>query len=297
VWTSEGAAVAAAYRVDAQRWSELFEKLMDTIEERFARPEPRRRVREFVAGLLAPLPVKNCWTIAEHAGNDGPGGMQDLIGRAGWDDAAVRADVRTFVAARLGHPDGILVVDETGDLKKGVHTVGVQRQYSGAAGKIENCQLAVHLSYASPLGHTLLDVALYLPKSWSEDPARRAEAGVPDTIAFATKPQLARRLIETAVAGGLPCRWVAGDEAYGGEPQLAAALRGHRLGYVLAVACSHRAPTGLGVQRADHIAAGLPKRAWQRLSTGEGRKVSVTTTGHSSACPWPKTPTAGTTGC
>lgn len=177
---------------------------MDTIEARFTRPESRRRVRDFVAGLLAPLPVKNCWTIAEHAGDSGPGGMQDLIGRAGWDDTLVRADVREFVTARLGHPDGILVVDETGDLKKGVHTVGVQRQYSGTAGKIENCQLAVHLSYASPLGHTLLDVALYLPKLWSEDPARRAEAGVPDTVAFATKPQLARRLIETAVAGG--CR-------------------------------------------------------------------------------------------
>jgi len=106
---------------------------MDTIGARFSRPEPRRRARDFVAGLLAPLPVKNCWTIAEHAGDDGPGGMQDLIGRAVWDDAAVRADVREFVAARLGHPDGILVVDETGDLKKGVHTVGVQRQYSGTA--------------------------------------------------------------------------------------------------------------------------------------------------------------------
>ena len=111
--------MAAAYRVDAQRWSELFETLMDTIEARFTRPEPRRRVRNFVAGLLAPLPVKNCWTIAEHAGDDGPGGMQDLIGRAGWDDAAVRADVRDFVAARLGHPDGILVVDETGRREEG----------------------------------------------------------------------------------------------------------------------------------------------------------------------------------
>lgn len=272
VWTNKDAAVAAAYRVDAQRWSELFETLMDTIEARFTRPEPRRRVRDFVAGLLAPLPVKNCWSIAEHAGDDGPGGMQDLIGRASWDDAAVRADVRDFVTARLGHPDGILVVDETGDLKKGVHTVGVQRQYSGTAGKIENCQLAVHLSYASPFGHTLLDVALYLPKSWSDDPARRAEAAVPDTVAFATKPQLARRLIATAVTGGLPCRWVAGDEAYGGDPQLAAALRGHRLGYVLAVACSHRVPTGPGVARADQIAAGLPRTAWQRLSAGTGAK-------------------------
>ena len=128
VWTTEDAAVAAAYRVDARRWSELFGELMDTIEARFTRPEARRRVRDFVAGLLAPLPVKNCWTIAEHAGDDGPGGMQDLIGRGSWDDAAVRADVRELVTARLGHPEGILVVDETGDLKKGVHTVGVQRQ-------------------------------------------------------------------------------------------------------------------------------------------------------------------------
>ena len=169
MWTQD-TAVAAAYRVDAQRWAELFEALLDTIEARFGRPEPRRRVRDFIAGLLAPLPVKNCWTIAEHAGDDGPGGMQDLIGRASWDDAEVRADVRAFVAARLGHPDGVLLVDETGDLTKGTHTVGVQRQYSGTAGKIENCQLAVHLSYATPAGHTLLDVALYLPKSWTEDP-------------------------------------------------------------------------------------------------------------------------------
>jgi len=271
VWTQD-TAVAAAYRVDAQRWAELFEALLDTIEARFGRPEPRRRVRDFIAGLLAPLPVKNCWTIAEHAGDDGPGGMQDLIGRASWDDAEVRADVRAFVAARLGHPDGVLLVDETGDLKKGTHTVGVQRQYSGTAGKIENCQLAVHLSYATPAGHTLLDVALYLPKSWTEDPQRRREAGVPDTVGFATKPQLARRLIETALAGGLPCRWVAGDEAYGGDPRLAAALRQHRLGYVLAVACSHHVRTGLGVFRADRLAADLPKRAWQRLSAGTGAK-------------------------
>jgi SRSO17 transposase len=264
--------VAAAYRVDARRWSGLFGELMDPIEARFARPEPRRRVRDFVTGLLAPLPTKNCWTIAEHVGDDSPGGMQDLIGRASWDDALVRADIRDFVARRLGHPDAILVVDETGDLKKGRHTVGVQRQYSGTAGKIENCQLAVHLTYASTLGHTLVDVALYLPKSWTGDPQRRAEAGIPVDVEFATKPQLARRLIETAITGGLPCRWVTGDEAYGGDPHLAAALRGHQLGYVLAVACSHRMPTGLGIQRADQIAAGLPKRAWQRLSAGDGVK-------------------------
>jgi SRSO17 transposase len=245
---------------------------MDTIGARFSRAEPRRRVRDFVAGLLAPLPVKNCWTIAEHAGDSGPGGMQDLISRASWDDALVRADVRDFVAARLGHRDAILVVDETGDLKKGTQTVGVPRQYSGTAGRIENCQLAVHLSYASPFGHTLLDVALYLPESWTDDPGRLAAAGVPDDTGFATKPQLARRLIETAVTGGLPCRWATGDEAYGGDPALATALREHGLGYVLAVACSHRALTGLGVFRADQIVTDLPQQAWQRISAGAGAK-------------------------
>ncbi len=130
----------------------------------------------------------------------------------------------------------------------------------------------MHLTYASPLGHTLIDVALYLPKSWTDDPRRRAEAGVPEHVGFATKPQLARRLIETARTSGLLCRWVTADEAYGGDPHLATALRRQRLGYVLAVACSHRMPTGLGVQRADQIAAGLPRHAWQRLSAGDGAK-------------------------
>jgi hypothetical protein len=148
----------------------------------------------------------------------------------------------------------------------------VQRQYSGTAGKIENCQLAVHLVYATETAHAMLDTALYLPKSWCDDPERRAEAGVPEHIRFATKPQLAARMIEAAVAGGLPCRWVTGDEAYGGDPRLAARLRTLRLGYVLAVARSHQVTTGLGVFRADALAAGLPTSAWQRVSAGRGAK-------------------------
>ncbi|SCG43637.1 SRSO17 transposase [Micromonospora inositola] len=272
MWTDHDAAVAAAYRVDAQRWRVLFDDLMLTVGSRFRRPEPRRRVRDFVRGLLAPLPRKNCWTIAEHAGDASPDGMQDLLARAKWDDEQVRADVRGFVAEHLGDPDAVLVVDETGDLKKGHHTVGVQRQYSGTAGKIENCQLAVHLVYATEAGHALIDAALYLPKVWCENPSRRSEAGVPDEIRFATKPQLAARMIDEAVAAGLPCRWVAGDEAYGGDPRLAAALRGHRLGYVLAVACSHQVITGIGSRRVDHLAAGLTRTAWQRVSAGAGAK-------------------------
>ena len=272
MWTNHDAAVAAGYRVDAQRWRVLFDDLILTVGQRFRRPEPRRRVGDFVRGLLAPLPRKNCWTIAEHAGDAGPDGMQDLLSRVRWDDTAVRGDVREFVGEQLGNVEAVLVIDETGDLKKGRHTVGVQRQYSGTAGKIENCQLAVHLVYATETAHAMLDTALYLPKSWCDDPARRAEAGVPEHVRFATKPQLATRMIETAVTAGLPCRWVAGDEAYGGDPRLATRLRQLRLGYVLAVARSHQVTTGLGVLRADVLAAGLPASAWQRVSAGRGAK-------------------------
>ncbi len=272
MWTDHDAAVAAGYRVDARRWRVLFDDLMLTIGERFARPEPRWRARDFVRGLLAPLPRKNCWTIAEHAGDTGPDGMQDLLSRVRWDDAEVRADVRAFIGRQLADAEAVLVIDETGDLKKGRHTVGVQRQYSGTAGKIENCQLAVHLVYATETGHAMLDAALYLPKSWCDDPERRAEAGVPEHVRFATKPQLAARMIETAVGAGRPCRWVAGDEAYGGDPRLAARLRTLRLGYVLAVACSHQVRTGLGIYRVDALAASLPASAWQRASAGPGAK-------------------------
>lgn len=289
--------MAAAYRVDARRWSALFGELMDPIEARFSRPQPRRRVRDFVAGLLAPLPSKNCWTIAEHAGDDNPGGMQDLIGRASWDDALVRADVRDFVGRRLGHPDAILVIDETGDLKKGRHTVAVQRQYSGTAGKIENCQLAVHLTYASPLGHALVDVALYLPRSWSDDPQRRAEAGVPEGVGFATKPQLARRLIETAVAGGLLCRWVTGDEAYGGDPALATACAssGSAMSWRSPVLTEYRPASGSNAP--TRLLPACPNGPGRGGPPARARRVTATTTGHSSVCLWPRIGTPDTTGC
>jgi SRSO17 transposase len=250
----------------------LFDDLMLTVGARFHRSEPRRRVRDFVRSLLAPLPRKNCWTLAEHAGDAGPDGMQDLLTRVKWDDAEVRADVRAFVGEHLGDAEAVLVIDETGDLKKGRRTVGVQWQYSGTAGKIENCQLAVHLVYATTAGHAMLDAALYLPQSWCDDPERRADAGVPQRVRFATKPQLATRMITTAVTAGLPCRWAASDEAYGNDPRLAARLRALRLGYVLAVACSHQVRTGLGVYRVDVLAAGLPTSAWQRVSAGRGAK-------------------------
>jgi SRSO17 transposase len=253
-------------------------------------------MRDFVWGLLAPLPRKNCWTVAEHAGDAGPDGMQDLLTRVKWDDAAVRADVREFIGHHLGEAEAVLVIDETGDLKKGRHTVGVQRQYSGTAGKVENCQLAVHLVYATNTGHAMLDAALYLPKSWCEDPERRAEAGVPEQVRFATKPQLASRMIEAAVTSGLPCRWAAGDQAYAGDPRLAARLRQLRLGYVLAVACSHQMSTSLGVYASTcwpRVFLPLPGCLCPPV---EARRDTVTTTGPSPPCRTLPTDTAGTTG-
>ena len=240
---------------------------------RFGRVEPRRRARAFVLGLLAGLPRKNCWTIAEHAGDASPDGMQHLLARAKWDADGVRDDVRGYVTGQLSDPDAVLAVDETGDLKKGTATAGVQRQYTGTAGRIENAQVAVYLGYAAPRGHALIDRELYLPKSWTSDPDRCAAAGIPQDVAFAAKPQLARRMIERAVAAQILFAWVTGDEVYGDNGPLRQWLEDQHLAYVLAVSCDHQIPAGSGhAIRADGLAARLPRSAWQRLSAGQGAK-------------------------
>ena len=240
---------------------------------RFSRVEPRRRARAFVLGLLAELPRKNCRTIAGHAGDRTPDGMQHLLSRARWDAGGVRDDVRSYVVEQLGDPGAVLVADETGDVKKGTATPGVQRQYTGTAGRIENAQVAVYLGYAAPHGHALIDRELYLPKSWTGDPARCEAAGIPGHAAFATKPQLARLMIERAVSARVPFAWVAADEAYGDNGPLRTWLEQQHIAYVLAVARDHRVPAGAGrTVRADELAARLPRRAWQRLSAGNGAK-------------------------
>ena len=231
---------------------------MGRIAGRFARVEPRRRARAFVLGLLSELRRKNCWTIAEQAGDATPDGMQHLLAGAVWDADGVRDDVREWVAEYLGDPDAVLVVDETGDLKKGAASAGVQRQYTGTAGRVENCQVAVFLSYAARGGHALIDRDLYLPKSWTADPARCAAAGIPEGTAFATKPKLARRMISRALDAGVPASWVTADEVYGADPGLRADLERRQLGYVLAVAATHRVTTGAGTCQARQIAARLP---------------------------------------
>lgn len=245
---------------------------MSRIAGRFARVQPRRRVQQLVLGLLSDLPRKNCWTIAEWAGERTPDGMQHLLGRAKWDADQVRNDVRGYVVEHLHDDQAVLVVDETGDVKKGTGTVGVQRQYTGTAGRIENAQVAVYLVYAGQRGHAAVDRELYVPRSWTSDSDRCRAAGLGEETGFATKPELAARMVARFLDAGHRAAWVAGDEVYGGNPTLRTALEERGTGYVLAVACSHEATTGAGKFRADALAAKLPKRAWQKLSAGHGAK-------------------------
>ena len=250
----------------------MLDELMLRVGGRFGRVEPRRRARGFVLGLLAGLPRKNCWTIAEHAGDLTPGGMQHLLSRASWDADGIRDDLRAYVIEHLGDPQAALVVDETGDVKKGTATAGVQRQYTGTAGRVENAQVAVYLTYAAPAGHALIDRELYLPQSWIRDQERCAAAGIPEGTVFATKPALATRMIGRALEAGTPAAWVTGDEVYGGDPRLRASLEQRQIGYVLAVAKSHTVATSAGPARPDALAGKLPPRSWQLLSAGAGAK-------------------------
>ncbi|MFF1570589.1 IS701 family transposase [Streptomyces sp. NPDC058293] len=245
---------------------------MSRIAGRFARVEPRRRTRQLVLGLLSDLPRKNCWTIAEWAGEATPDGMQHLLGRAKWEADQVRDDLRDYVVEHLHDDQAVLVVDETGDVKKGTGTVGVQRQYTGTAGRIENAQVAVYLVYAGRRGHAAVDRELYVPRSWTSDPDRCRAAGLGGETPFATKPELAARMVARFLDAGHQAAWVAGDEVYGGNPKLRDTLEKRGTGYILAVACSHEVTTGAGKFRADTLAKKVPKRAWQNLSAGAGAK-------------------------
>jgi SRSO17 transposase len=245
--------------------------VIDRIAPRFARHEPLRHAAALMAGMVSGLDRKNCWTIAEHRGDATPDGLQHLLARAKWDADAVRDDLRDYVVEAFGDPGAVLIIDETGDVKKGTATVGVQRQYTGTAGRIENSQVAVYLTYAAPRGHALIDRALYLPRCWTGDPDRCDEAGISaGSRGFATKPTLAGALIARAVDAKIPAAWVAGDEVYGADPKLRAAIRGHGLGYVLAVAANRRVPTAAGPIRVDQLPAELPSWVWQKHSAGAG---------------------------
>ena len=253
---------------EGRAWSDEFVALLERLAPRFGRVEPRRRAAAYLKGLLAPVERKNGWQLAEAAGDPTPDGVQEFLSRVRWDADAVRDDLQTYVAEHLGDSGGVLVLDETGFLKKGGKSAGVQRQYSGTAGRIENCQIGVFLAYASRYGRTLIDRALYLPESWAADRTRRAEAGVPEDVAFATKPKLGLAMLERAHAAGLPLAWVTADSVYGADHALRRWLQAHRLGYVLAVTRAQR----LGFGRVEDRVAEIPADSWHRLSAGDGAK-------------------------
>lgn len=247
-------AAKASVEADGRAWQQRLAQFTCWIGERVARVEPRRHLAHLISGMIAGLPRVNCWTIAEHTGEADPRGLQRLLATAVVDTDGLAADLRDYVVTHLGDPGGVLIVDETGDVKKGTATVGVAPQYTGTAGRVVNCQVAVYLAYATGKGYAFLDRALYLPKRWTDDPGRCAGAGVPSQVAFATKPALAKQLIATAVTAGVPARWVAADEVYGADAKLRAAIATARLGYVLAVARTHPVPTALGPRRVIDLA-------------------------------------------
>ena len=238
----------------------------------FARSQSRDRVLAYLRGLLSEAERKNSWQVAEACGEPTPYGFQYLLSRADWDADAVRDELRTYSMQHLGDPHGVLVLDETGFLKKGRHSAGVARQYSGTAGKVDNCQIGVFLGYASPLGQGLLDRELYLPQAWTDDRERCRQAGIPEGRRFATKPQLAQQMLARALAAGVPATWVTGDSVYGDNRPLRRWLEAQPQAYVLAV--SGKEYVGLGTQprQVKAILTSLSAEGWTRLSAGDGAK-------------------------
>ena len=258
---------------EVEAWAVGLDALHARIAPRFARTEPRRRVLAYLRGLLGNVGRKNGWQLAEHAGERTPDGMQRLLATADWDPDLVRDDLRAYVVEYLGDPAAVLVVDETGFLKKGTTSVGVQRQYSGTAGKVDNCQLGVFLAYASGTGRAFIDRELYLPRSWTDDPARCRAAHVPSEVGFRTKPQLARVMLERALDAEVPASWVTADEVYGGDPALRRFLEERGISYVLAVKGTE--PLGTATREsatAAQLAASLPAEQWVAASAGHGAK-------------------------
>jgi SRSO17 transposase len=236
----------------------------------FERTEPRQRAMAYLQGLLSPAERKNSWQLAEISGAATPYAFQHLLRRALWDPEAVRDELRHYIVQHLGDPEAVLVLDETGFLKKGRHSAGVARQYSGTAGKVENCQVGVFLGYASPLGHALLDRELYLPKEWTDDRERARQAGIPAERRFATKPQLAQQMLARMLAAGVPARWVTGDSVYGHDRRLRMWLEAQPHAYVLAVSGQEYVWLDWRQRQVKTILAALPEEGWTRLSAGDG---------------------------
>jgi len=265
---------ARALAADAHAaWTEPFNEMFARVAGVFGTGPSRKRARWYLLGLLSQAERKNGWTIAELAGNESPDAMQQFLNRAVWDQDAVRDVVRRYVVAHLGDQGAVLVADETGFLKKGRRSAGVQRQYTGTAGRVENSQVGVFLAYAAPDGaRALIDRELYVPGSWIADRDRCRDAGISDEREFATKPELARQMIERAKLAEVPFAWFAADEVYGQNPHLRDWLQEQQVSYVMAVPCSEPVTVPAGISRADKLAALVPAGAWQQLSCGDGSK-------------------------
>jgi SRSO17 transposase len=274
VTTTDLEAAAAPTVEEARLACGILDELMGCLAGCFARVEPRRQARKYVTGLIGDLPRKNCWALAEQAGDATPDKMQRLLERAAWDAFEAMRAVRDFAVARLGdRADAVLVIDESGQEKAGEHTAGVKRQYLGCAGRVANGINVVYATYAAPAGHTVIAARLYVPADWAGDRDRRRAAGIPGELTFATKPALAAEIIEDLLAGGRCPPWVTGDEVYGRDAKLRSFLEDQGAGYVVKIPCSFRVtlPTGQKI-RADHAARLVPAAAWQTASAGHGSK-------------------------
>ena len=259
--------------LDVQGWYSMY---WAEIERRiggvFARSEARHRALAYLAALLSPAERKNSWQLAEISGDPNPYAFQHLLGRADWDPDNLRDRLRSYLTDYLADGDAVGVLDETGFLKKGSHSAGVARQYSGTAGKIENCQIGVFLAYASTHGHTLLDRELYLPQEWTDDRERCHRAGIPHERAFATKPALARQMLQRAFDAGVILAWVTGDSVYGDDRALRLWLEERKQAYVLAVSGKESVWLRNEQRQIKTLLAELPAQGWERLSAGVGSK-------------------------
>jgi len=263
-------------------WIEELDAVSERIVPRFARSEVRDRARDYLRGLLGSVERKNGWQLAEATGNATPYGLQHLLGRANWDADLVRDDLREYVVEHLGEEKGLLIVDETGFIKKGPNSVGVKRQYTGTAGKTENCQVGVFLSYASERGQAFVDRELYLPEEWAQDEERRERAGVPEEIGMRTKPLLAKEMLGRALDGGVEAAWVVADSVYGDTRRLGMFLEEKEQPYVLALSGKAHVWAGFRQHRVSKVLQSLRQReppyegaaqeGWRRLSAGEGSK-------------------------
>lgn len=254
-------------------WSNLLKTFQSRIGQYFARSETRQTACDYLQALLSPVERKNGWQMAEQVGHQTPYRFQHLLGRARWQADAIAHEVRQYLTEAIGTKNSILAVDETGFIKQGDQSVGVQIQHCSLTGRLENCQVGVFLAYVTPQGHSLIDRRLYLPQSWATDQGKRGKAGVPKTIQFATKPQLAKQMLQAAFEDGIQPQWVVADEVYGNDGKFWWWLeQQYHQPYLLTVASSHSVIIGSQEQRAKQLAQSLESVAWHRLSCGQGSK-------------------------